>query len=98
MTGDLTKTETASLTDCEQVIERGMATFVDVGRALLQIRDKRLYRGTHASFDAYCKERWDFDQELRPPDGQLGQGRGSAGTLVNWQVPPRLPARPRFGR
>jgi hypothetical protein len=62
MTGELTKTETASLADCEQIIERGMATFIDVGRALLQIRDKRLYRGAHASFEAYCKERWDFDQ------------------------------------
>ncbi len=28
------------------------------GRALMEIRDRRLYRETHATFEAYCGERW----------------------------------------
>jgi phage N-6-adenine-methyltransferase len=42
------------------VIERGLATFVEVGLALLEIRDSRLYRGTYSTFAAYCRERWGF--------------------------------------
>ena len=48
-----------SFTENEAVIERGLATFVDVGRALLEIRDGRQYRAAGWSdFDAYCRERW----------------------------------------
>ena len=46
------------LTDCECVIASGMRTFVDVGTALAEIRDSRLYRATHATFEAYCRGRW----------------------------------------
>lgn len=42
----------------EGVIERGLATFVEVGEALLEIRDSRLYRETHGTFEDYCRERW----------------------------------------
>jgi len=46
------------LTDCERVIASGMRTFVDVGTALAEIRDSRLYRATHETFEAYCRGRW----------------------------------------
>jgi hypothetical protein len=43
----------------EAVISRGLKTFVEVGSALGEIREGRLYREqVHASFDAYCRERW----------------------------------------
>jgi len=48
----------ARLGELERVIDAGMKTFIDVGLALLEIRDKRLYRQTHSSFDDYCRERW----------------------------------------
>jgi hypothetical protein len=51
-------TEAAALKDCELVIEKGMATFVEVGQALGKIRDGRLYRDSHKTFAAYVKERW----------------------------------------
>lgn len=47
-----------SLSDLEAVIERGMETFVEVGSALLTIRDDRLYRETHGTFEDYCRGRW----------------------------------------
>jgi hypothetical protein len=49
----------ADLMEHEKVIEQGLGTFVEVGNALLAIRDGKKYRaaGFH-SFDAYCRERW----------------------------------------
>ena len=59
---DLTLSDTQKLEHCESVIGRGIAAFADVGNALLSIRDGRLYRATHATFDAYCRERWGFQK------------------------------------
>jgi hypothetical protein len=51
-----------SLAECETVIARGLGVFVEVGEALREIRDQRLYRSTHARFDDYCRERWGLDR------------------------------------
>jgi hypothetical protein len=37
---------------------RGLGTFVEVGQALLEIRDSRLYRESHGTFEVYFRERW----------------------------------------
>ena len=58
MTTELTKTESARLRSLETTIEGGKKVFVAVGAALSEIRDAKLYRATHASFDAYCRDRW----------------------------------------
>lgn len=50
------------LVELEGVIERGRETFIEVGNALLEIRDGLLYRDTHATFEAYCRERWGFSR------------------------------------
>lgn len=42
----------------EQVVEDGLKTFLEVGSALVEIRDGRLYRGAYPSFDDYCRSRW----------------------------------------
>lgn len=54
----LTKTEFASLTDCERVIDAGQKTFVEVGQALLKIRESRLYRSEFGTFEEYTESRW----------------------------------------
>jgi hypothetical protein len=46
--------ESVRLADCERKIRSGLQTFVEVGRALADIRDGRLYRQTHETFEAYC--------------------------------------------
>lgn len=58
MNPELTRPEVATLADCERVIEAGQRTFVEVGQALLKIRDSRLYRAEHDTFEAYCLSRW----------------------------------------
>lgn len=58
MSASLTQPETELLQALEVVIQSGMACFVEVGAALLEISDKRLYRKTHATFKDYCREKW----------------------------------------
>lgn len=42
----------------EYTIERGLKTFYEVGEALMAIRDRGLFRGSHGSFEDYCRDRW----------------------------------------
>src|SRR5664280_2044388 len=32
--------------------------WIDFGQGLAEIRHQRLYRATHGTFEAYCKQRW----------------------------------------
>lgn len=50
--------ELAALDRCETIIRRGLKTFIAVGEALLEIRDSRLYRATHPTFEDYLADRW----------------------------------------
>jgi hypothetical protein len=54
----LSQSEADELDRCEVVIRRGLKTFVEVGEALLTIRDRRLYRTTHGTFEEYCRSTW----------------------------------------
>lgn len=56
----LTEAERMKLVDLEMNIREGLETFVTVGASLAQIREQRLYRETHDTFEAYCQERWDW--------------------------------------
>lgn len=58
----MTPGERRHLTSLEKRIERGLAVFREVGEALMEIRDSRLYRETHATFEAYCRERWQIER------------------------------------
>ena len=59
----LMPSDALSLQKLEAVIERGLRTFVEVGAALLEIREGRLYRATHVTFEEYCKERWGWNRD-----------------------------------
>lgn len=59
----LSPTEKQILTEYEAVIERGKNTFVEVGHALLEIRDKRLYREKFKTFEDYCQIKWQFNRQ-----------------------------------
>lgn len=51
----LTAEERHQLRACEKTIREGLGTFVAVGSALMEIRNARLYRQTHPSFEAYVE-------------------------------------------
>ena len=56
--GGLTASEQNVLTQAEAKIERGIKSFIEVGDALAQVRDQRLYREEFGTFEVYCHERW----------------------------------------
>ena len=58
---DLTKPERIQLEELETVISNGIQTFAEVGNALLAIREAKLYRAEHGTFEAYCLKRWGFN-------------------------------------
>lgn len=54
--------DTSRLAALEATIERGRTTFVEVGNAIREIRDARLYRESYATFEDYCRERWGWSK------------------------------------
>lgn len=58
MTNQLTTTERGALERNEAIIRDGVKTFVQVGNALSEIRDDKLYRAKFDTFEDYCKVRW----------------------------------------
>jgi|GEM_PF-2895855 len=58
----LSAREAEELATCERIIERGLRTFLEVGSALLKIRDLRLYRNEYATFEDYYRERWSLER------------------------------------
>src|SRR6266404_8058402 len=54
----LTIQERARLQVLEGVVERGLGAFLEVAAALLEIRDSRLYRETHSTFEDFVRDRF----------------------------------------
>jgi hypothetical protein len=50
------------LDELEKTIARGKRTFVEVGLALAEIRQYRLYRGEYSSFSEYCQKKWGWNK------------------------------------
>ena len=50
--------------DIERKLLAESAAFVDVGKALLEIRDSRLYREGWGAFEDYCRDRWGFSADF----------------------------------
>ena len=59
----LTPLESDRLTACEETIKAGAKTFIEVGNALLTIRDERLYRHEFGTFELYCQTRWSMTRQ-----------------------------------
>jgi len=54
----LTSVEKSRLTELESIVERTLDGFLECGRALSEIRSRRLYRRDFPDFESYCKTRW----------------------------------------
>jgi N6-adenosine-specific RNA methylase IME4 len=53
----------SSLAQLEERIQKGLRTFIDVGLALAEIRDRRLYKEAgYSEFDTYCRKRWGWSE------------------------------------
>jgi hypothetical protein len=58
----LAPTEKQKLELCEEIIRTKLVAFLEVGRALLAIRQLKLYREHFTTFEAYCQQRWAFNR------------------------------------
>ncbi|WP_097234132.1 hypothetical protein [Streptomyces zhaozhouensis] len=63
---------------CEAALENLRIAYWAAGKALQAIRDGRLYRATHGSFEEYCRELWDITPQYA---GQL---------IRTWRITERL--------
>lgn len=50
--------ETVKLRHLETVIESGVKVFYELGKALKEIKEGKLYRLTHSTFEEYCEQKW----------------------------------------
>lgn len=80
----LTTPERERRAELESTIDRGMRAFNQVGLALAEIRDARLYRSSHESFEAYLEDRWKMS---RPRAYQLMQAAEVVSTVVDTGLP-----------
>lgn len=82
--------ELLDLFEHEKVIEQGLATFLDVGWALLAIRDGKKYRAAgFGTFEAYCSERWGMTKR------HAGRLMGAAETVAAVEKGDQLVPNPR---
>ena len=58
----LTTRERRDFERAERTIARGLKSFMEVGMALKEIRDRRLYRQQYDTFEEYCVRRWDVSR------------------------------------
>lgn len=49
-----------SLEELETIINRGARAFIEVGNALTEIRDRKLFKPAFNTFPEYCKAKWGF--------------------------------------
>lgn len=56
----LSKHETARLSELERTIDSGLKTFLEVGRALREILELKLYRAVAGSFEKYVYQRFEI--------------------------------------
>lgn len=83
----LTAQEHSELSRCEGFIEQNLQTLFEVGKAFAQIRDAKLYRETHKTFEEYCIDRWKIS---RPRAYQLIDAsivQENLSTIVDKNIP-----------
>lgn len=60
MSNELSKPEKTRYASLKRVIKKGQKAFVEVGNALIEVRDKKLYRAEHDTFEKFCFEEYGF--------------------------------------
>ena len=79
----LSKRELIDLTVAEEIIESHKKSFLEVGAALVAIKDGRLYRATHKTFEEYLDGRWSFKKSRAYQLMSASEDRQSLSTVVD---------------
>ena len=83
----------SQLADQEKLIKRKSKDWYLEGKALLEIRDKKLYLGKYLNFPHYCKKKWGFSKRYANMQISAYLFVSHLGTMV-----PSLPANERQAR
>lgn len=59
----LTPADRKALAKHEETIRNGLASFIEVGQSLIEIRDSELYREDFGTFEEYCQTQWDLPRQ-----------------------------------
>jgi DNA modification methylase len=93
----LSATERAQLIQCEDVITTAKRWQAEEAKAFLMIREKRLWRGKYASFEAYGLQRWQIEHSRLYQICAWGEVIRNVSTIVE-SIPEREShARPLYG-
>ncbi|WP_375506657.1 hypothetical protein [uncultured Nostoc sp.] len=57
---ELTEEEQSERLHLERRVERA---FLSAGQALMELRERRLYRSTHRTFEEYCRDRFNYTRD-----------------------------------
>lgn len=68
---NLTPAELENRDRLETIAEHGVPTYLEVGNALAEIRERQLYRDTHPSYEAYLQDRWGISSPERDPSSEI---------------------------
>ena len=59
----MTVSEAVRLKQLETTITKGSKAFIEVGLALAEIRDSKLYRVHFSTFEKYCEAKWNWSKQ-----------------------------------
>ncbi len=79
----LSKRELMDLTVAEEIIESHKKSFLEVGAALVAIKDGRLYREKYATFKEYIEVRWSFKKSRAYQLMAASEDRQDLSTVVD---------------
>ena len=83
----LTSDEATRLQQLEVVIDQGVRGFTNVGQALLEVRDSRLYRASYDTFHEYCRKRWGFGRSYAHEIMQAAEAARAVSGLPDTPMP-----------
>jgi hypothetical protein len=83
----LSEVERLNFQACEAILALGWQSVLDMGQALAQIRDERLYRDEFGTFEDYCRRKWEYSR--RQVDRWISAAQVVARLRPNWSH--RLP-------
>jgi hypothetical protein len=87
-------TESKRLIHLEKIIKAGEQTFIEVGNALLEIRDAKLYRVDFSTFEEYCTEKWGWSSRRGNQYIQAANVLNSLPETMRTYVPNETATRP----
>jgi DNA adenine methylase len=93
----LNKEESAQLIQLEDVLATAHRWQIEAVKALVVIRDKKLYRLTHSSFEKYAQQRWGYERAYLYQLCQWGETAENLSGIADTVPERESHARPLYG-